>query len=232
MGLDITAYNHLTYVGHHRKWADEDKHYDEHHEAYAYDSFPHALLGVPNVQTKSGYGGSTFLSGGCFQVTDKTKAHEFRAGSYSGYNAWRRDLAEQFNPYGPGAGTGGLGDYIAPDPEKPFYELIWFADNAGTICELAAANLLPETIGIVGAANWERLVDTDQMTILESLTNPSGPATPPPLPKPPRPAVPPKQTYRLTLRGRWRRLPSEVRGLVWLALAVTAVGAGMWQVIP
>jgi len=141
MGLDIHAYSHLAYVGHHEKWADEDAHYDQHHEAYAYDSFPHALLGVPNVQTKAGYGSSTFLSGGCFEVTEKTESHGFRAGSYSGYNAWRADLAERFNPYGPGEGRDVYGP---PSPEGPFYELIWFADNEGTICELAAMNLLAD----------------------------------------------------------------------------------------
>lgn len=136
MGLDIRAYSHLTYVGHHEDWADEDAHYDQHHEAYAYTAFPHALIGVPNVRDKQGFS-ETFLSGGCFEVTEKTEEHSFRAGSYSGYNEWRRGLAEQFNPYS----DGGRGE---PDPEKPFYELIWFADNEGTICELAAINLLAD----------------------------------------------------------------------------------------
>lgn len=136
MGLDITAYSHLTYVGHHEEWADEDDHYDKHHEAYAYTAFPHALLGVPNVGEKQGYS-ETFLSGGCFEVTEKTESHGFRAGSYGGYNEWRRDLAARFNPYA----DGGRGE---PDPEKPFYELIWFADNEGTIAELTAASLLAD----------------------------------------------------------------------------------------
>lgn len=135
MGLDIRAYSNLRYVGHHEEWADEDAHYDEHHKAYAYTAFPHALLGVPNVQPQDGYGDSQFLSGGCFEVTEKTKSHGFRAGSYSGYNAWRQDLADRFNPYRDGG---------QPSPEGPFYELIWFADNEGTIAELAAINLLAD----------------------------------------------------------------------------------------
>ena len=44
MGLDITAYSNLTYVGHHEEWPDEDAHYEQHEEAYAYLAFPHALL--------------------------------------------------------------------------------------------------------------------------------------------------------------------------------------------
>ncbi len=70
---------------------------------------------------------------GCFEVTEKTEEHGFPAGTYGGYNQWRKDLANRFNPY---RGDG------PPSPEGPFYELIWFADNEGTICQLAAANLL------------------------------------------------------------------------------------------
>jgi hypothetical protein len=136
MGLDIRAYNRLAYVGHHEKWDDEDAHYEQHHEAYAYTAFPHALLGVPDVREKRGYSES-FISGGCFEVTEKTEDHGFRAGSYRGYNEWRRGLADLFNPYR----DGGWGE---PNPEGPFYELIWFADNEGTICELAATNLLAD----------------------------------------------------------------------------------------
>ena len=132
MGLDIRAYSNLRYVGHHEKWSDEDAHYDQHHEAYAYADFPHALMGVPNVQAKA-YGSTAFLSGGCFEETEKTESHGFRAGSYSGYNAWRRDLSDEFNP----ARANGQ-----PSPEGPFYELIWFADNEGVIADVAATNLL------------------------------------------------------------------------------------------
>jgi hypothetical protein len=138
MGLSITGYSHLTYVGHCPD-RDEDAHgynpdtYDRIHvEAYAYTEFPHALLGVPNQLIISGYSGSKFLSGGCFAVTAKTETH--RAGrSYGGYNQWRQDLADRFNPYRENG---------EPSPEGPFYELIWFADNEGTICQLAATTLL------------------------------------------------------------------------------------------
>ena len=142
MGLDITAYSHLTYVGHHpverpdnnglchlRYDADDNKF---HVPAYAYDSFPHALLGIPEVKP-SPY--PDIVTGGCFEVTEKTESHGFQAGSYSGYNAWRGDLAERFNPYR---------DNGQPSPEGPFYELIWFADNEGTIGELAAVSLLAD----------------------------------------------------------------------------------------
>jgi hypothetical protein len=134
MGLDIRAYSHLTYVGRHEKWSDEDSHYDLHHLAYSYDAFPHALLGVPDVLAETTPSGAKFLSGGCFKVTEKTETHHFRQ-PYSSYNRWRQDLANRFNPYRDGG---------PPDPEGPFYELIWFADNEGTLCELSAINLLAD----------------------------------------------------------------------------------------
>jgi hypothetical protein len=131
MGLDITAYSNLRYVGHHEEWDDEDAHYDQHHEAYAYETFPHALMGVPNLQRDATY--AQFVTGGCFEVTEKTESHGFRAGSYTGYSEWRKDLAARFNPYRDGG---------PPSSEGPFYELLWFADNEGVIGQLAATNLL------------------------------------------------------------------------------------------
>lgn len=135
MGLDIRAYSNLTYVGRHEEWADEDEHYERHHQAYAYDAFPHALMGVPDVREETLGSGTKFLTGGCFEVTEKTESHGFRAGSYGGYSQWRNDLANRFNPYRDGG---------PPSPEGPFYELLWFADNEGTICQLAAVNLLAD----------------------------------------------------------------------------------------
>jgi hypothetical protein len=143
MGLDCTAYSNLRYLGHCPDRDEEDHGYDPdtydrtHVEAYAYDAFPHALMGVPNIRTTSGFSGSTFLSGGCYEVTEKTEVFRFRAGSYGGYNHWRRELADQFNPYRRAADGGDL----PPTPEGPFYELIWFADNEGTLATMACAKL-------------------------------------------------------------------------------------------
>lgn len=144
MGLDVTAYSQLTYVGHCPD-RDEDEHgYDPdthdrvHVEAYAYTDFPHALMGVPNVRTAYFQSGGEYRTGGCFAVTDKTETFRFRAGSYGGYNRWRSELAAQFNPYR----TGPDGSKLPPTPEGPFYELIWFADNEGTLSELVSAKLL------------------------------------------------------------------------------------------
>jgi hypothetical protein len=140
MGLDIAAYSNLRYLGHHEVAEDSEHPYDPetdervHVEALAYDAFPHALLGIPNQQLKT-YGSTRYIVCGCFEITEKTETYSFRAGSYSGYGRWRRDLADRFNPYR---------DNGQPSPEGPFYELLWFADNEGTIGELAAISLLAD----------------------------------------------------------------------------------------
>lgn len=139
MGLDITAYSHLKHVGKHEKGPTKNEgepgglddwcFYDDHVQAFAYDCFPASFRGIPVLGTKA-TGGSAFIEGGCYEITDQTERHGFRAGSYGGYNQWRADLQQQFNP--------------ERDPEGPFYELIWFADNEGTIGPEAARDLLAD----------------------------------------------------------------------------------------
>jgi len=141
MGLDITAYSKLRYVGEHEidpalNEGEPGPHcyYENHVQAYAYTAFPRSFRGIHVLATDE-----HFLRGGCFEVTEGTETHSFRAGSYSGYGAWRQDLAKQFNP----APIVGLREGMQePDPDLPFYELIWFADNEGTISGEASADLL------------------------------------------------------------------------------------------
>jgi hypothetical protein len=124
MGLDITAYSNLTPIGKHTKNYCED---DNHVHAYAYSCFPASFRGIPVLGTeRDDY--TEFLEGGCYAITEWTRTHGFRAGSYSGYNHWRDNLKAQFNPN--------------TEPDGPFYELIWFADNEGSIGSEAAADLL------------------------------------------------------------------------------------------
>lgn len=141
MGLDVTAYSNLRYIGHHEIDDDSEHPYDPetferlHVEAYSYKEFErHALAGIPNHRDEQ-WGDQKGVKAGCFELTDKTERHAFCAGSYGGYNRWRRDLADQFNPYRDNGDS-------PPSAEGPFYELIWFADNEGTLGQLAAINLL------------------------------------------------------------------------------------------
>lgn len=154
MGLDITAYSRLEHVGKHGKDPERNEgepgelddwcYYDGHVQAFAYDCFPRSFRGIPILGTRHVGSGSPFIEGGCFAITEKTETLAFRAGSYSGYNHWRGDLAAQFNPapmtFDPRTGPA----MTEPDPELPFYELIWFADNEGSIGPEAAADLLAD----------------------------------------------------------------------------------------
>lgn len=124
MGLDITAYSHLEPVGLHvdlGTWCEDDNHV----QVMTYDSFPQSYRGLPDLGRWL-----DFIVGGCYAITPQTETHRFRAGSYGGYGVWRDDLREQFNP--------------ESDPDGPFYELIWFADNEGAIGPEAAADLLKD----------------------------------------------------------------------------------------
>lgn len=126
MGLDIVAYSHLVSVGKHTdEWCEDE----DHIQAYAYVDFPESFRGLPVLAERQAvHTADTFIDGGCYERTAETKAHSFRAGSYSGYGMWRDDLRRQFNP--------------TTAPDQPFYELIWFADNEGTIGPDAARDLL------------------------------------------------------------------------------------------
>ena len=151
MGLDITAYSRLKHVGKHEKdpalnegepgGLDDWCYYDGHVQAFAYDSFPRSFRGIPVLGTQTFHDGTAAIIGGCFEQTNETETIDFQAGSYGGYGAWRMDLASQFNPVEYGIEMG-RPTMSKPDPDKPFFELIWFADNEGSIGPEAAADLL------------------------------------------------------------------------------------------
>jgi len=136
MGLDVTAYSRLKSVGQHTDDYCED---EDHVHAFTYDDFPASFAGIPVLGTTK-HGDTTFLEGGCYAVTDETTVHGFRAGSYSGYNHWRRWLSMQALGVMPEVVWNATEEYA----DKPFFELIHFADNEGCIGELAAAELLAD----------------------------------------------------------------------------------------
>lgn len=138
MGLDIVAYSKLEFIGRHPGMDAEDHEYDPktgarvHVEAFAYSDFSHALAGVPGERFVPDWGSGSpeIISAGCFAVTPETQTHDFQAGSYHGYGRWREELATCFG--------------WKRDTEDPFMELIYFADNEGTLCAQAAAELLKD----------------------------------------------------------------------------------------
>lgn len=140
MGLDISCYSNVKVAtdGHDipdgESWCEADAHI----QVYSYAGFDHALRGVAAEATlKPMTGASSITDAGCFDVSE-SQSFGFRAGSYGGYNAFRDALA-------------GLSNRSAEhywgndgDPDWPFYELVNFADNEGTLDWVAAKALLDD----------------------------------------------------------------------------------------
>lgn len=162
MGLYVSAYSNLKYIGGHEfdPQLNEDEpgpfcYYGNHIQAYVHEKYPHAFRGIPLIGRDDG-----FLLGGCYVMTPETVTHEFSAGSYTSYCGWKDDLAAHFNPG------------RSPGRDRPFYELIHFSDCEGVIgCEAAqkllqdfrtyaelytASGLDSECIGTTRYANWTR----------------------------------------------------------------------------
>lgn len=124
MGLDIVAMRGLERLPDHQI---VDQCYDDDHIIIRGGDFPQRL-------------GS--LAEGCYKQDENLAEDEsgfsFRAGSYSGYNEWRRHLALMAHNVEP------LAVWERPDQFKAFSELIDFSDCDGTlgtdICQKLAAD--------------------------------------------------------------------------------------------
>jgi hypothetical protein len=123
MGLDITAISHAARV--------EGCHAEdcslEHHKVYVNPAFPERADGLPD--------------GSCWTARGLDR-FDFRAGSYSGYNYWRDSLSKMALGV-PSSDVFGNEAYRG----KPFYELIDFADNEGTIGSATSKKLHADFMG-------------------------------------------------------------------------------------
>lgn len=130
MGLDITACEHAQLVTetHERERGEEPPCYESieygglgHRTAWVDEGFRHALGGL--------------IEGACYTTSGETIS--FRAGSYSGYNAWRDALCR--------AANGVVASFVWSDVERwrdaPFFHLINFSDCEGTIGPAVCARL-------------------------------------------------------------------------------------------
>lgn len=116
MGLDITAYRQLTPAPDGDPEVDDDVAY-----------LPGNDLAF--ADRRAGLESDTY---------NYAESFGFRAGSYSGYNAWRSWLATV-------AGFKDDGDAWAhKDVAYPFAELIWFSDCEGTIGPTVSAKLFAD----------------------------------------------------------------------------------------
>lgn len=146
MGLDISVYRTVTPIPEHdcRARIDDDGtdweacYYAGHRKTFVYEGFEQSYRGLPVADPPYRIvGGDTRLYGNEW-VAAADDSWGFRAGSYSGYNAFRSALAsaawdEDYDKI----------DWSRVDEyrDKPFFELCWFADNEGTIGPEAAADL-------------------------------------------------------------------------------------------
>lgn len=118
MGLHATAYEHATLLDPHERgeacWE------SGHVLAHAYRAFERSTTGL--------------VMGRCYEVGGATLDIDH---SYGGYGDWRRALCR--------AALGVKAKRVWADPDlhrdRPFFELIHFADNEGTIGPVACAAL-------------------------------------------------------------------------------------------
>ena len=138
MGLDITAVSKLKPIeipDHLEQWSDEYYDWEMEQEGsivniYTHDAFPEASEGLED--------------GAYLELGER---YGFRAGSYSGYNEWRRLLAraalgmsdeEVWNKVDSGVGYN----------EIPFGELINFSDADGVIGPVSAEKLYNDFVNL------------------------------------------------------------------------------------
>jgi hypothetical protein len=118
--MDTTAFEHASPVIPCDRDAEDHEH-TGHVIAWVYEGFERSLRGLQ--------------MGVCYEVSGEMT--EFRVGSYSSYHAWREELAQRALRVS--AMT--VGEYPSIFVNQPFFELINFSDDEGTIGPEAASDL-------------------------------------------------------------------------------------------
>jgi hypothetical protein len=134
MGLDVFAASHLRYVGPIPS-VEEREQLEEELSAQGKD-----LHDVYFFLHKNDSAHKARLAGmkpGQYEYTEGSERHGFRAGSYSGYNWWRRQLCQ----FALGVDPEEVWHHPRRYRGKPFVELIDFTDCDGRIGTKVAAKL-------------------------------------------------------------------------------------------
>lgn len=138
MGLDITAYSHLVYLGPYK-----DGYHDQYIDIYGYEAF-NRLDG---------------LAPGAYAPTERTRSFSFRAGPYSAYNRWREALCRCVLQVEPRQVWHNPEAYVG----RPFVELIHFSDCEGAIGPRTSqklmqdcAQLLRTDVGFPLLESWQK----------------------------------------------------------------------------
>jgi len=134
MGLDVSAASHLRYVGPIPSDEEREK-LEEDLSAQGKDSWDVYFFVYGNGSSHKAQLAGT--KPGMYALTERSEQHSFRAGSYSGYNLWRRLLCRFVHGVEP--------EEVWQHPRrykgKPFVELIDFTDCDGRIGAKVAAKL-------------------------------------------------------------------------------------------
>jgi hypothetical protein len=151
MAVDIIAYPTVTFIldcleRGEKRWC------EEHSSAYAYAGFERTAEGWPGWDQPPVDG---LIIGPCFKPTGESL--RIMSTSYSGYNAWRRTLSLAVHHVEP--------EVIWHDPDrwadKPFVDLINFADNEGCIGHVSAGRLAAAFADEQHRAAYEQQVRAD-----------------------------------------------------------------------
>lgn len=146
MGLDCRAYSKIKYEPDFKR-PETDAEWDEFYESdmihgFAYVGFEQSTRGLVNHDVVSKPWGDDYevIANGYYSTTPDSESYSWRAGSYGGYSVFRETLAAvsgwEFNYHG------NTEEDVNALRDKPFFELVWFADNEGVIGCDAAHDLL------------------------------------------------------------------------------------------
>lgn len=132
MGLDISYLSKATFYDS----IAEDIDNDDDGKIYPQPPFDYQLGSLSNYSN--------------YSDTDESEYGSFRAGSYSGYNHWREQLAKMAGYENPEEVWNDYDAEIERVGEtgkmKPFYELICFSDCEGIICSEISAKLYEDFV--------------------------------------------------------------------------------------
>jgi hypothetical protein len=134
MGLDVHAASHLRYVGPMPSYEERDRLEQELDKQKKLMDEVYFFLSANDRAHKARLDG---MKPGLYQYTERSRQHGFRAGSYSGYNLWRRLLSR----FAHGVEPEEVWEHPRRYRGKPFVELIDFTDCDGRIGTKVAARL-------------------------------------------------------------------------------------------
>lgn len=136
MSVTITGLSRLALTDPHPR---VESCYDAGHiRGFAYKGFERSTRGLADHDQP--YGDGTCIEGRCYTRTGDTRKREVGNFGHTSYGEWRRELALAVL----GVDVGDV--WAEPDTywDLPFYEVLNFADNEGTIGPEAAADLLAD----------------------------------------------------------------------------------------